>query len=277
MNNKKIIYILFFIVLVSTYMDLVWNAAGRISPPSYNIVMGAIFTGFALLHGSIYAGRKSIIFLAIFTFIVSFVMEYAGVKTGLIYGEYYYGDVLGRKILETVPLLIPLSWFMFMYVSTVTIDAAFGGRYTGWGAPLLFAMLDSAAMTALDVLIDPIWVTRGTWVWSAVPSLSAGSVFYGIPVQNYFGWLLTTIIIFIPYRILFFRDRENHIFRDRDFFLPCLIYASIVIVGSIESWTILSNTGIIFVALMTGGVLSIAALTGFLGFRSGQFHGRELS
>jgi uncharacterized membrane protein len=261
---NKIIYVLFAIILVSIYADIAWTAAGRISPAYYNVIMGAIFTCFALLHGSKYKGRKSIFFLAAFTFVVSFVMEYAGVKTGLIYGEYHYGTVLGQKIFNTVPLLVPLSWFMFMYVSTVTVDAAFGGRYHGWSAPFLFAILDSATMTAVDVLIDPIWVTRGTWTWTAVQSLPAGSVFYGIPVQNYFGWLLTTIIIFVPYRIIFFRNRENHAARDRDFFLPCLIYTSIIAVGGIESWTLLSNTGILFVALMTGGVLSLAALLGFL-------------
>lgn len=271
MKNKKIIYSLLTVVLISTYMDLAWTAAGMTSPYYYNMVMGAIFTCFALLHGSIYAGRKSIFCLAALTFVISFIMEYAGVKTGLIYGEYHYGSVLGLKILDTVPLLIPLSWFMFMYVSTVTVDAAFGGRYAGLAAPFLFAMIDSAAMTALDVLIDPIWVTRGTWIWTAVQSQPAGSVFYGIPVQNYFGWLLTTIIIFVPYRIIFFRNKANLATRDREFFLPCLIYASIIIVGCIQSWAVLANTGIIFVALMTGGVLSLAALTGFLACRSNQF------
>jgi uncharacterized membrane protein len=260
-------YVLFAVVLISAYMNLVWDAAGMISPFSYNMVMGAIFTCFALLHGNIYAGRKSIIVLAVLTFVITFIMEYIGVKTGLIFGEYHYGAVLGPKALDTVPWLVPLSWFMFMYVSSVTVDAAFGGRYAGWATPLLFAVLDSAAMTALDILIDPLWVTRGTWTWTAVQSLPAGSVFYSIPVQNYFGWLLTTIIIFVPYRIIFFRNRADAAARDRTYYLPCVIYASIVGVGCIEAWTMLSNTAVMFVALMTGGVLSIAALLGFMDWR----------
>ena len=257
-------YVLFAVVLISVYMNLVWDAAGMISPFYYNMVMGAIFTCFALLHGNTYVGRKSIVVLAVLTVVISFIMEHAGVKTGLIYGEYHYGSVLGPKALDTVPWLVPLSWFMFMYVSTVTIEAAFGGHYVGWASPLLFAVLDSAAMTALDVLIDPLWVTRGTWTWTAVQSLPAGSVFYGIPVQNYFGWLLTTIIIFVPYRIIFFRNRADAATRDRTYYLPCVIYASIVGVGCIEAWTVLSNTAVMFVAFMTGGVLSIAAFLGFM-------------
>lgn len=256
--------VLFAAVLLSVYLSLVWDAAGVTSPFYYNMLIGVLFTCFALLHGSIYAGRKSTIVLAVLTVVISFIMEYTGVKTGLIYGEYHYGAVLGPKALDTVPWLIPLSWFMFMYVSSVMVDAAFGGRYAGMAAPLLFAVLDSAAMTALDVLIDPLWVTRGTWIWTAVQSLPAGSIFYGIPVQNYFGWLLTTIIIFVPYRIIFFRNKADAAVRDNNYYLPCVIYASIVGVGCIEAWTVLSSTGIMFVALMTGGVFSIAALLGFM-------------
>ncbi|HNZ32328.1 MAG TPA: carotenoid biosynthesis protein [Smithellaceae bacterium] len=262
--NKKVLYALFSIVLLSIYLNLVWDAARLTSPFYYNMIMGALFTLFALLHGDSYVGRKSTITLATLTFVISFIMEYAGVKTGMIFGEYHYGDVLGPKALETVPWLIPLSWFMFMYVSTITVDAAFGRRHIGWAAPALFAVLDAMAMTALDILIDPLWVTRGTWVWTAVHTLSASSVFYGIPTQNYFGWLLTTMMIFIPYRIVFFRNRSILAERDRDFFLPCLIYASIVAVGCVESFVFLSNTGVLFVALMTGGALSIASLIGFM-------------
>jgi putative membrane protein len=268
MKTKKLLYILFFIVLLSVYMNLAWDAAGRISPIYYNMIMGAIFTGFALLHGNTYIGRKSMIVLAVLTFIISFIMEYEGVKTGVIFGEYYYGNVLGPKALETVPWLIPLSWFMFMYVSTITVDAAFGRNYTGWVAMFLFAVLDSMAMTALDILIDPLWVTRGTWVWTAVNHLPAGSVFYGIPTQNYFGWLLTTMMIFIPYRICYFMNKSYLTERNRDFFLPCLIYASIVGVGCIEALTILSNKGVMFVSLMTGGLFSIGSLLGFMTWRN---------
>ena len=269
-KNNKTLYVLFAIALISVYMNLVWDAAGIISPLYYNMIMGAVFTCFTLLHGSTYAGRKSTIALAVLTVVISFIMEYAGVKTGLIFGEYHYGAVLGPKALDTVPWLIPLSWFMFMYVSSVTVEAAFGGRYAGRAAPVLFALLDSAAMTALDVLIDPLWITRGTWTWTGVQLLPAGSVFYGIPVQNYFGWILTTIIIFVPYRIIFFRNGAvaNAAASERAYYLPCVMYASIVGVGCIEAWTVLSNTGVLFVALMTGGVFSIAALLGFMAIRN---------
>ena len=158
MKNNKTMYVLFAIALLSVYLNLAWDAVGMISPFYYNMVMGAIFTCFALLHCNTYAGRKSIVVLAVLTFAITFIMEYTGVKTGFIYGEYHYGAVLGPKALDTVPWLVPLSWFMFMYVSTVTVDAAFGGRYVGWATPLLLAVLDSVAMTALDVLIDPLWV-----------------------------------------------------------------------------------------------------------------------
>jgi len=75
-------YVLFAIALLSVYLNLAWDAEGMISPFYYNMVMGAIFTCFALLHGNTYAGRKSIVVLAVLTFAITFIMEYMGVKTG---------------------------------------------------------------------------------------------------------------------------------------------------------------------------------------------------
>jgi uncharacterized membrane protein len=79
----------------------------------------------------------------------------------------------------------------------------------GLTAVLVFAALDSIAMTALDILIDPLWVSRGTWVWTGLDKLQPESIFYNIPVQNYFGWLLTTAVIFTVFRFefLFFELR----------------------------------------------------------------------
>ncbi|MEI9965945.1 MAG: carotenoid biosynthesis protein [Caulobacteraceae bacterium] len=46
--------------------------------------------------------------------VISFIMEEAGVRTGLVFGHYHYSDLLGHR-LGHVPLLIPLGWFMMVY------------------------------------------------------------------------------------------------------------------------------------------------------------------
>ena len=73
--------------------------------------------------------------------VTSWTFEEAGVLTGLVYGPYHYTATLGPW-LGSVPILIPLAWFMLVYPSYVVANlighgwpvgtlAAFGGVRTG--------------------------------------------------------------------------------------------------------------------------------------------------
>ena len=47
-------------------------------------------------------------------FIIGFFSEVTGVNTGLLFGNYSYGKVLGIQILK-VPLIIAINWFIIIY------------------------------------------------------------------------------------------------------------------------------------------------------------------
>ena len=92
---------------------------------------------FSLWHASVALGlRLTLAFFAITT-VTSWIFEEAGVVTGLIFGPYHYTSSLGPW-LGSVPVLIPLAWFMLVYPSYVVANlighgwpvgtlAAFGG------------------------------------------------------------------------------------------------------------------------------------------------------
>jgi len=92
---------------------------------------------FSLWHASCALGvRLTLAFFAITT-VTSWIFEEAGVATGLVYGPYHYTATLGPW-LGSVPILIPLAWFMLVYPSYVVANlighgwpvgtlAAFGG------------------------------------------------------------------------------------------------------------------------------------------------------
>src|SRR6478672_10380734 len=44
-----------------------------------------------------------------------FAVEYLGTSTGIIFGEYEYGSVLGKKWKE-VPVIIGINWFIIIYI-----------------------------------------------------------------------------------------------------------------------------------------------------------------
>ena len=52
-------------------------------------------------------------------------------------------------------------------------------------------------MTAWDVIMDPIMVAGGNWVWDVK------GAYFGIPLQNYWGWWLTIFTTFALYLWLF--------------------------------------------------------------------------
>ncbi|MBI4769859.1 MAG: carotenoid biosynthesis protein [Chloroflexi bacterium] len=143
-----------------------------------------VFFAFALLHGrQTHGWRRTLAFLAL-TFGVSLAFESAGVATGRVYGGYHYTNRLGPKFLGLVPYLIPLAWFMMMYCAWELAGALLPGRWR----PLAAAL----AVTAWDLLADPLMVRSGHWVWEQP------GPYFGIPVQNYAGWLVTALCIYLP-------------------------------------------------------------------------------
>jgi putative membrane protein len=51
-------------------------------------------------------------------------------------------------------------------------------------------------MAAWDLVVDPILSgpTVGAWVWER------GGPYYGVPLQNSLGWIVTTFTVYLLYR-----------------------------------------------------------------------------
>jgi len=154
---------------------------------------------FSLWHASVALGvRLTLAFFAITT-VTSWIFEEIGVATGLVYGSYHYTATLGPW-LGSVPILIPLAWFMLVYPSYVVANLiAHGwpvGTPGGRGHLVRLALLGALVMTAWDLVVDPILSgpTVGAWVWER------GGPYYGVPVQNYLGWIVTTFTAYVLYR-----------------------------------------------------------------------------
>jgi putative membrane protein len=145
-------------------------------------------------------GRHTLAFFGL-SAAVSWIYEQVGVATGLVFGAYHYTGYLGAR-LGDVPLLIPLAWFMMIYPSYVIANLALERRATGTpqGVARLvrLAAVSAVVMTLWDLVIDPILSGPSVraWVWEA------GGPYFGIPIQNYAGWLLTTFTVYLAYRAL---------------------------------------------------------------------------
>jgi putative membrane protein len=170
-------------------------AVGGVALPTMMLML------FSLFHAWYALGwRHSLAFFGL-SAVISWGFEQVGVATGAIYGAYHYTDVLGAK-LGHVPLLIPLAWFMMIYPSYIIANLLVGGRpllsRPGFGRIVWLALVNGMVMTAWDLSVDVMLSGPRVqaWIWRD------GGPYFGIPVQNFAGWLLTTFTVYLLYRLV---------------------------------------------------------------------------
>jgi uncharacterized membrane protein len=183
------------ILLLTLYALLTAYSALRLSgglpnPPFFTPLLTLIAFAFAFLHAGQRLGWRLALLLAILCFAVSLLFESIGVATGLVYGKYHYSDLLGIKFLGLVPFIIPAAWFMMMYPSYVITSRLVPAGWKTWQWRLGVAALGGMVMTAWDLAMDPLMVSAGHWVWDQP------GAYFGVPLQNYWGWWLTTFVTF---------------------------------------------------------------------------------
>ncbi len=136
-------------------------------------------------------------------FMVTLLSEAIGVATGFPFGEYAYApDRLGPKLFGLVPLIIPIAWFMVLYPAHETVRRLLDHferrsmRMPRWLSALAQCALSAIAMTAWDLSLDPRMIAAGYWGWRD------GGAYFGIPLSNFAGWLLTSFAIYAIWRMI---------------------------------------------------------------------------
>lgn len=105
----------------------------------------------------------------------SFGIEWFGVRTGLIFGSYQYGQTL-RPSLDSVPISIGCAWFVMLIASTAVVQTVCPESITKslFKLPCLVALL----MVGFDMLMEPAAIKLDYWKWTN----------NRIPFQNYLAW-----------------------------------------------------------------------------------------
>lgn len=154
--------------------------------------------------------KNTYFFLFMLTcFCVGIVVEMIGIHTGMLFGDYSYGNVLGYKI-QAVPLLIGVNWFIIIYCSGISIYtvlmkainriSADTGK-TPMALKALSVIVDGATLAVFfDWLMEPVAVKLGYWVWKGDGL---------IPVFNYLCWFGVSILLLTVFHFAKFNKQNK--------------------------------------------------------------------
>lgn len=106
---------------------------------------------------------------------IGFIIEVIGVKTGYVFGKYYYGEAFGFSILS-VPILIGFNWAILLYSTS---------QFCKFKNQTVNVLFGSFLMTFIDFLIEHIASKYDFWYWEA--NL--------IPFQNFVAWFLISVVL----------------------------------------------------------------------------------
>ncbi|MGB0862682.1 MAG: carotenoid biosynthesis protein [Saprospiraceae bacterium] len=132
---------------------------------------------------------------AILCGVIGYFSEVIGVQTGLIFGEYEYGNTLGFQLFE-VPVILAINWLLLLYCSAMVVSMF--GRHLNIFVRVL---ISAALMVGLDVLIEPVAIELDFWAW-------AGG---NVPFQNYIGWFIIAFILQFTFHKATPKDATNHV------------------------------------------------------------------
>lgn len=104
--------------------------------------------------------------------IMGFFIELLGVKTGLIFGNYHYGNTFGPKW-QQVPYLIGLNWAAMVFYTSSFLAPRIKNNVAR-------ALAGGALMTIYDFFLEPVAMRFDFWHWKN------GIV----PLQNYAAWFV---------------------------------------------------------------------------------------
>jgi len=124
--------------------------------------------------------------------LAGFFIEVIGVNTGLIFGDYSYGEALGLKVLST-PLLIGVNWLILIYCTGVLLE------YFKLKNSIIFSLIGALILLGIDFLIEPVAIRFNYWSWSGGQ----------IPLQNYIGWYIFSFLLFFVFKGLDFNKNNK--------------------------------------------------------------------
>lgn len=150
-----------------------------------------LLTMFGLLTFSQTKFIKIYFVFFLIAFVVGMITEVIGVNTGLLFGHYQYGQVLGPKVYG-VPLLIGFNWFFIVFCAGALVTQCLDALQTKYKLVIPASIFSIAVVvggaaiaTCFDLILEPVAIQLNFWSWENGY----------IPSFNYICWFLISAVL----------------------------------------------------------------------------------
>ena len=139
----------------------------------FNLSLGAaiLIWNFPLKNG----WKSLVIWSAVY--LIGMIAEIIGTKTGILFGNYSYGNNLGPKIIG-VPPLIGINWIVLTFLTATIARRVIHFK---WLSIICGALL----MVGLDFFIEPIAPIFDFWSWDEGVA----------PLKNFIHWFIVSLLM----------------------------------------------------------------------------------
>jgi putative membrane protein len=203
---------------------LVASAFGLMPGPlSFNsvlILFGTLVMRLPLISGLLPVldrrGAAGIVLVTLYAYGI----EYVGTMTGFPYGEFSYGVSIGPMVGQ-VPVGLVI-FFVPLLINSYLLYVLFTERRG-------FLMLTGVAglLVVFDLILDPAAVALGFWSYAGDP------VFYGVPLSNFAGWMMSATITTTILVLTLPREAVRERLRTKPYMLDDLV-SFVLLWGSIN-------------------------------------------
>jgi len=161
------------------------------------VLFGTVVMRLPLIVGLLpLVGRRAAAAIGLLT-LYAYAVEYVGTTTGVPYGVFEYGVDLGPMLLGKVPVGLPIFFLPLVANAYLLCLLLLGDRAR---SVLVRVPVVIATVLLMDLALDPGAVAIGFWTYDlAAAPLSvwpydASVGFYGVPLSNYAGWVLSATV-----------------------------------------------------------------------------------
>ncbi len=148
-----------------------------------NLTAFSILVSIVILVFHHYPKSNSFYFSLFLVGLFGYLVEVIGVKTGLLFGVYSYGNKLGPMLLE-VPIILGINWALLLYLTHYFTKKFVSKAY-------LVAIIGAFLMVGIDLLIEPFAIYFGLWTWENIE----------VPLQNYAMWWLASFVLHLVFGV----------------------------------------------------------------------------